>query len=109
MSDRPPFDYSAIVRRPKLELPEGKQLAVIVAVNVEHYLWGRPALSLAQFTAELVPDPLNYSWREYGARVGVFRLMEILDRAGVPVTAPLNSDVCDLYPAIIEEGTARQW
>ncbi len=109
MSDRPPFDYSAIVRRPKLELPDGKKLAVAIAVNVEHYLWGRPALSLAQFTAELVPDPVNYSWREYGARVGVFRLMEILDRFDVAVTAPLNSDVCDLYPAIVEEGGARGW
>lgn len=82
---------------------------MLIGVNVEHYLWGRPALSLAQFTAELVPDPLNYAWREYGARVGIFRLMEILDRYAVAVSAPLNSDVCDLYPAIIEEGSARDW
>lgn len=109
MSDRPPFDYSAIARRAPLQLPDGKKLAVAIAVNVEHYLWGQPALSLAQFTAQLVPDPLNYSWREYGARVGVFRLMEILDRFDVAVTAPLNSDCCDLYPAIIEEGNARNW
>ena len=109
MSDRPPFDYSAIVRRPKLELPGGKKLAVAIAVNVEHYLYGQPALSLAQFTAQLVPDPLNYSWREYGARVGVFRLMEIFERFDVAVTAPLNSDCCDLYPEIVEEGNARGW
>jgi hypothetical protein len=71
----PLYEYSAIVRRPQLELPEGKRLAVYCGISVEQYLWGKPALSLAQFTAELVPDPLNYGWREYGPRVGVFRLM----------------------------------
>lgn len=109
MSEQIPFRYSAITRRPKLELPSGKKLAVAVAVNLEYYAWGRPALSLAQFTAELVPDPLNYGWREYGARVGVFRLMELFDELGIPVTAPINSDVCDQYPEIVEEGVARNW
>lgn len=109
MSDGIPFRYSAITRRPKLELPDGKKLAVAVALNVEHYVWGRPALSLAPFTAELVPDPVNYGWREYGARVGVFRLMELFDRLELPVTAPINSDVCDRYPEIVEEGVARNW
>lgn len=108
-SGGPPFAYSAIVDRPPLALPRGKRLAVIVAVNVEHYVWGRPALSLAPFTAELVPDPLNYSWREYGARVGVFRLMDIFDRYDIAVSAPLNSDVCDLYPTVVHEGSRRGW
>lgn len=109
MNDNPYYDYSAIVRRPRLELPEGKRIAVAPAIAVEHYAWGRPALSLAQFTAELVPDPLNHGWREYGPRVGIFRLMEIFDRFGLRVTALLNSEVCDRYPAIVEEGVARDW
>jgi peptidoglycan/xylan/chitin deacetylase (PgdA/CDA1 family) len=105
----PLYDYSAIVRRPKLELPEGKKLAVYCGISLEHYLWGKPAISVAQFTAELVPDPLNFGWREYGPRVGVFRLMELFDRYEFPVTALLNSDVCDEHPAIIEEGSKRGW
>lgn len=109
METNPLYDYSAIVRRPKLELPDGKKLAVYCGISIEHYLWGRPALSLAQFTAELVPDPLNYGWREYGPRVGVFRLMELFDRYEFPVTALLNSDVVDEHPAIIEEGNAHGW
>jgi allantoinase len=109
MSENPLYDYSAIIRRPKLELPDGKKLAVAPAIAIEHYAWGRPALSLAQFTAELVPDPLNYGWREYGPRVGIFRLMEIFDRFGMRVTGLLNSEVCKRHPAIVEEGTARNW
>jgi allantoinase len=107
--ENPLFDYSPIVGRPQLELPNGARVAVWIGVNVEHYTFGQPALSLAGFTAQLVPDPLNYGWRDYGPRVGVFRLMEIFERHGVPVTGIVNSDVCELYPRVIEEGRGRGW
>ena len=45
--DVPFYDYSPIVRRPRLELPDGKRLAVWIGINVEHYVYGQPALSLA--------------------------------------------------------------
>src|SRR3954469_4243782 len=102
----PFFDYSPIVRRPRLELPDGKRLAVWVGLNIEHFVYGQPALSLAQFTAELVPDPLNYGWREYGPRVGLWRLAEMIERHGIPATAVTNSDVFAEYPEIAEEGRA---
>lgn len=105
----PFYDYSPIVRRPLLTLPDSARLAFWVGVNVEHYAWGRPALSLAQFTAELVPDPVNYGWRDYGPRVGVFRIMEALEAYGVPGTGILNAEVCDEYPELIAEGNAREW
>jgi allantoinase len=109
IDDNPVYPYSAIVRRPPLELPEGKKLAVYVGISIEHYAWGQPALSLAQFTAQLTPDPLNYGWREYGPRVGIFRLMEVLDAYGLRGTALLNSEVIERHPAIIEEGVKRDW
>ena len=109
MDARQPYEYSAIVRRAPFELPEGKRLAVYCGISIEHYEWGKPALSLAGFTADLVPDPLNYGWRDYGPRVGIFRLMEIFDRYGLKATGLVNSEVCDRYPEIIEEGVARGW
>jgi len=103
------FDYSPIIRRPRVELPDGKRLAVWVGLNVEHYKHGQPALSLAQFTAQLVPDPLNHGWRDYGPRVGVWRLMELLDRHGMRASAITNAAVFEHYPEIVEEGSKRGW
>jgi len=83
VSAEPTFDYSPIVRRPAVALPHGARVAAYVGVPVEHYAWGQPALSLAPFTAQLVPDPLNYGWRDYGPRVGIWRLMRIFELAPI--------------------------
>ncbi|MFI6350219.1 polysaccharide deacetylase family protein [Streptomyces sp. NPDC050560] len=107
--DNPFFTYSPIVRRPPLRLPQGKRIAVWFALNLEHYEYGKPALSLAPFTAGLTPDPLNHGWREYGPRVGVWRLVEIFDGLGLQPTAVINSEVLDRHPAIVEEGVKRGW
>jgi peptidoglycan/xylan/chitin deacetylase (PgdA/CDA1 family) len=60
-------------------------------------------------TMSLKPDVLNYAWRDYGVRVGVWRLMEILERQGFRATAALNSEVCEQYPQIVEEGNRLGW
>ena len=52
---------------------------------------------------------LNYSWRDYGVRVGIWRMMEIMERYGVRGTVALNSDVCKEYPRIIEAGKELGW
>jgi len=103
------FAYSPIVRRSQPRLPDGRRLAVWIGLNVEHYRYGAPALSLAQFTAELVPDPLNHGWRDYGVRAGVWRLMELLDRHGFRASAITNAAVFERYPEIVEEGVRRGW
>ncbi len=103
------FDYSPIVRRPPLRLPNGARVAVWIVPNVEHYHYDKPAISLTPMTAGLKPDVLNYAWRDYGVRVGIWRLMEILERQGFPATAALNAEACERYPQIIEEGNRLGW
>lgn len=105
----PFYSYSAITDRPPLKLPDGKRIAVWIGLNVEHYEYGKPALSVAQFTAGLTPDPLNFGWREYGPRVGVWRMIEMFDQLGIQPTAILNGDVIDEHPAIIKAGVDRGW
>lgn len=103
------YGYSPINRRPKLELPNGKRLAFWIGLNVEHYEVDKASTSLFPATGALTPDPLNYGWRDYGPRVGIWRIMDALDRYGMRASVLLNSDVCDRYPQIIEEGNRRRW
>ncbi|GEL17262.1 polysaccharide deacetylase family protein [Pseudonocardia asaccharolytica] len=103
------FDYSPIVEREPLRWPAGARVAFYVGLNVEHYRIDRPSTSIFPGTAGLVPDPLNYGWRDYGARVGIWRLTESLDRYEMRASVLLNSDVCTHYPQIIDAGRARDW
>jgi len=103
------FDYSPITARPPLRLPDGARVAIWIAPNVEHFHWGKPAIALTPMTAALTPDVLNYAWRDYGVRVGIWRVMEILERQGFVATAALNSEVCLHYPEIITEGNRLGW
>jgi peptidoglycan/xylan/chitin deacetylase (PgdA/CDA1 family) len=103
------FDYSAIVDRPPLRWPNGARVALWLIPNIEHFLFDRPATRLSDSSLQLSPDVLNFSWRDYGVRVGIWRMMEIMERYGIRGTVALNSDVCREYPRIIEEGKKLRW
>ena len=103
------YDYSPIVDRPKMSFPDGKRLAVVVNINMEHFPAEAHGTPIVPQTASLTPDPLNYGWRDYGQRVGIWRLMDILDEVGAKASVCLNSDVCAEYPQIIEAGNKRGW
>lgn len=103
------FDYSPIVEREPIRWPDGARVAFYLGLNVEHFQVDRPSTSINGATAALVPDPLNYGWRDYGPRVGIWRMIEAFDRHGVRPSVLLNSDVAERYPQIIEAGRARGW
>jgi allantoinase len=103
------YAYSAIVDRPPLRWPNGARVAVWVIPNIEHFLFDRPSTSVTPVTTSLVPDVLNYSWRDYGVRVGIWRMMDVMEKHGVKGTVALNSDVCRQYPRIIEGGNQLGW
>ena len=103
------YDYSPIIDRPKFELPNGARVAFWVGLNIEHYEVDRPSTSIFGGTAGLQPDPLNYGWRDYGPRVGIWRMIDVLDKYRMRASVLLNSDVCERHPRIIEEGVKRHW
>jgi allantoinase len=103
------YGYSPIVSRPKLEWPTGARLAFYIGLNIEHFEVDKPATSVFAGTASFAPDPLNYGWRDYGVRVGIWRMIEALDRYGMRASVLLNADVCKFYPQIIEAGRKRNW
>ena len=103
------FPYSPIIDRKPLKWPNGARVAIWVIPNIEHFLFDRPSTSITAVTTQFVPDVLNYSWRDYGVRVGIWRLMEVMEKHGVKGTVALNADVCANYPRIIEEGRKLGW
>jgi hypothetical protein len=54
-----------------------------------------------------IPNVRNRAERDYGNRVGIWRVMEVLTRYGIRASAALNSEVCDHHPEIIEEANRR--
>jgi allantoinase len=102
-----PFPYSPIIHRPRLAWPGGARVALWVIPNIEFFsLEERPG---GYGAGGKIPDVVMWSDRDYGNRVGVWRLMEVLDRYGIRASVALNSLVCDHHPVIIEEGNKRKW
>jgi allantoinase len=111
-TDQPPqarWSYSPINRRPAIAWPNGARVAFWIGYNIEYFEPGRPSTSITPSTANRDPDPLNAGWREYGHRVGVWRMMDLLDKYNMRASVLLNSDVCEHFPEIVEEGTKRRW
>jgi len=104
--------YSAIVDRPPLRLPQGGRIAVWTIVNVEEWSIERamPRTVLPPpFGQPLLPDLPNWSWHEYGMRVGFWRIAETLERFGVKATFAVNGSVCRSYPRIAGAAKDAGW
>jgi len=104
-----PFAYSPIIHRPRLTWPNSANVALWVIPNIEFFSLEEKVPAGSGGTGGPVPDVPAWSARDYGNRVGVFRLMQVLDRHSIRATVALNSDLCAHHPAIIEEGKKRQW
>jgi allantoinase len=102
------FDYLAMRGRPVLEMPQRARIAVWVGVNIEYYDFNE---NIATLRGDQVPppSPSGFGWYQYGMRVGIFRLMEIMAERGIRGSVLLNSDVCEAYPGIIDAGNQLDW
>ena len=84
--------FSAITERPDYTWPDGKRLAAYIALNVEHFAFGE-GLGGELAPGGPHPDVLNYAWREYGNRVGVWRMRDLFDALSLPRTIYLRSSI----------------
>ena len=106
------FDYSAMVDRAPLKLPDGARIAVWTIVNVEEWdiEGAMPRVVLTTPAgASVIPDVPNWSWHEYGMRVGFWRLKAALDRHGIRATMAVNASVCLSYPRIAQAALDAGW
>lgn len=96
------YDHSNITQRPDYTWPGGKRMAFYIAMNIEHFAFGA-GLGMDPATRGSPQTSRNWAWRDYGNRVGNWRLFEILDELKLPATILLNSAVCYHYPDIVEK------
>jgi allantoinase len=104
--------YSAIVDRPPLTLPDGARMVVWTVVNLEDWSIERPmprTVLPPPMGQPLLPDLPNWAWHEYGMRVGFWRLLDCLRRAGVTATCAMNGIVCSSYPRVARAALEAGW
>jgi len=102
------YRYAAIGGRPDYAWPGGKRLAVYIGFNVEHFAFGA-GLGAALVPGRPQPDVLNFSWRDYGNRVGVWRCMELFDSLKLPVGAIVNTAIYDYCPEVAAAMRERRY
>ena len=104
-------DYHPWPERPRWAWPNGGHLAVYLGVNLEHFAFGEGlGAELAPGAASGAgphPDVLNHAWRDYGNRVGAWRVLEMLDELALPCTVLLNSAMYAHAPGLVAAHRAR--
>lgn len=100
------YPYWPLPARPVIRWPNDARLAFWIIPNIEHFRFDRP---FELSPGGLVPDVPGFAQRDYGPRVGIWRMMDVLDKYSLRATVALNADVCRFYPEIIEAGTERRW
>jgi len=104
--------YSAIIDRPVMKLPGDARIIVWTIVNLE--VWDIARAMARQVIpaptgAVLLPDVPNWSWHEYGMRVGFWRFHALYERLGIRPTLAINARVCVDYPRVAQACLDAGW
>jgi len=108
------YRYSALPARAPVRWPGGAPVAAWVALFLEYWELATPAgqhraPGVHGHWGHFFPDYRTYSYREYGNRVGIFRVLECFDRYAIPVTVAANASALSRYPDLVEECVRRGW
>lgn len=103
------YDFWPYEGRPRVRWPDGKKLAFWIAPNIEFYELNPPPNPKRKPWPRPNPDIVGYSQRDYGNRVGHWRLMELMDRYGLRGSISLSIGLIDHHPEIIDACRERKW
>jgi len=106
------IEYSPISERKPLKLPDGGRVIVWTVITCE--VWDEEAplprtVLSAPGGQRYLPDVPNWTWAEYGMRVGFWRMKKIIDEFGIRATLCLNGSVCERYPQVVEAAKSADW
>ncbi len=107
------YDYTPITARAALPL-DGKRLAVYIVLHLEYWELCTPPGSYRdpRFKGEFgtfTPEFRTWTSREYGNRVGVYRILDLLDAMGLPATVALGAALVQTHPELVGEILRRGW
>lgn len=112
------YSWSPIINRNPLRFPNGKKLALIMTMNCEYwdltkdtsepYYAGGPPMLPDSLPGNVADFP-NFTWREYGQRVGVWRMFKLFDEMGAPFSITVNAKTALERPEIIQYANDRKW
>ena len=91
------YDLSMIDERPIYDWPNGKRLAFYVGNNIETFAFGAGLGSDPAFRTEARQTQRNHAWRDYGHRVGIWRLLDVLDEFQIPAAHEAESSIHNKY------------
>ena len=97
------FPFVPYENRPKLEWPGGARVALWVLPNIEHYEYMPTFNNVRKPWPRMpAPDVLGYGIRDYGNRVGVWRMFDVFDKHNIKCTVSLNFGIIEHYPDLWE-------
>lgn len=110
------YDYVPLPERKPLKWPKGKRVALILTINLEtwdlvkdtdrpYYAGGPPILP--DVLPGNTPDFPNYTWREYGQRVGIWRLFDLFDELKVKPSCTMNAVTAERRRAMVDGALKR--
>jgi peptidoglycan/xylan/chitin deacetylase (PgdA/CDA1 family) len=112
------YDYVPLPKRGPLRWPDGKKVALILTFNLETwdltkdtdkpYYAGGPAI-LPDVLPGDTPDFPNFTWREYGQRVGIWRLYDLFDEMGIKASCTTNAVTFERRKAMVDACLERGW
>jgi allantoinase len=112
MHPRERLAYSPIEGRPLLKFPKGARLVIWPVLALEEWDMSRPMARMVISPPQgqpMLPDHPNWSWHEYGMRVGFWRLQKMMLKLGISPTVTLNARVCETYPTVVKACTDNGW
>jgi peptidoglycan/xylan/chitin deacetylase (PgdA/CDA1 family) len=110
--DHDHYEWSPFIKRGILKWPENARVALCVIVNLEHMEWERPEGSITAVRPGVLgtlpfPDYMGRSYREYGHRVGIFRVLDVLEKHGIKPTVAMDALTAENYPYLVEHCRKR--
>jgi allantoinase len=108
-SDPNLYDFAPYHNRPPIVWPDGKQVAVWIAPNLEFYELDPPPHPMRKSWTKPHPDVVGYSHRDHSNRVSHWRMADAMTEHGFPGSVSLSVALCQHHPEVVADANARGW